>query len=218
MVNSESTTQVIWMLMWLMKKCPAHAAGLKALAYDAACIARSHVDAKVRDLPKTSTALPFYKRIAELKFFVDNFHAPNHNVDDKFCQDNCQPGLYPEYSEGTNTEVCEQTFKWLGRFKVIVNSMGLSKATFFLSVMMYAHNRRTLRTHPMSSRIMPTSRLAEVRAAYKLPAVPDSATSRRELAELVLEGRRAWSASARDNHVARAVAKRKRGEPVPRHA
>ena len=106
-------------------------------------------------------------------------------------------------SQGTNTEACEQTFKWLGRFKVIVNSMGLSKATFFLAVMFYEHNRRVIKGHCMSVKIMPAARLAEVRAAYGLsPAAPDQ-EARRELADLLLEGTRRWDRDAWRHHVAR---------------
>eukprot|EP00966_Prymnesium_polylepis_P124636 2882501-Prymnesium_polylepis.1 len=141
MVNSESTTQVMWMLMYLFKECPEYSDKLKALAYDAACIARKHVDAKMREtprrtesnprqtslaflggparhrapplppaplppappaypgpgvLPATSSAYPLYERIAQLKFFVDNMHFKNHNENDTFCVENCDPMLFPE--------------------------------------------------------------------------------------------------------------------------
>mmetsp|Transcript_73119 Transcript_73119/g.219568 ORF Transcript_73119/g.219568 Transcript_73119/m.219568 type:complete len:336 (-) Transcript_73119:107-1114(-) len=207
MVNSESTTQVMWMLMYLFKECPEYSDKLKALAYDAACIARKHVDAKMRPgvLPATSSAYPLYERIAQLKFFVDNMHFKNHNENDTFCVENCDPMLFPEYSQGTNTEACEQTFKWLGRFKVIVNSMGLSRATFFLSVMFYEHNRRVIKKHCFSLTIMPAARLAEVRAAYRLPpAAPDQA-ARSELAALLLANTRDWDANALAAFVAHAA-------------
>ena len=44
----------------------------------------------------------------DLKVFVDNFHYKNHSEDDQFCIDNCDPALYPELSENTDTEACEQ--------------------------------------------------------------------------------------------------------------
>jgi len=92
-------------LFWLAKECPDYFAGLEAFAYDSACTARRHVDAKVRDLPQHCEARKLYERVAKLKFFVDNFHFKNHKIEDKYCQETTNPKLYPEYSEGSNTEV-----------------------------------------------------------------------------------------------------------------
>ena len=44
----------------------------------------------------------------DLKVFVDNFHYKNHSENDQFCIDNCDPALYPELSQNTDTEACEQ--------------------------------------------------------------------------------------------------------------
>ena len=56
------------------------------------------------------------------------------------------------------------------------------------------------------------ARLAEVRAAYRLAPVADSAESRRELGGQLLSGSRRWSEEALQRHMARAEQKRKREE------
>jgi hypothetical protein len=43
---------------------------------------------------------------------VDRFHLSNHVSE--FCQTNLNPYNIPAM-KGVNTEVCEQTFRWLAR-------------------------------------------------------------------------------------------------------
>ena len=48
----------------------------------------------------------------------------------------------------------------------MANHMGLNRMTFFLSEMAWLHNERTLYEECESTEMMPSVRLAEVRAAY----------------------------------------------------
>ena len=201
MRNSETTTQTLWMLFLLKSRAPRWAERLKGFSSDMACKVLLHVRAKLRDLPADSPARPLYNWLdKDLKIFVDNFHIDNHSVDDAFCQKNTHPDLYPELSTDTNTEVCEELFRWWSRFKLMINHMGHAKANFFMQEMRELHNERSLRWDVMSVNFMPAARLAEVRAAYSLATVPDSTSSREELATFLLEQhslpiekRRAWS-------------------------
>lgn len=97
----------MYTLMWLQKNCPDYWAGLEAYGYDAACIARKHVEAKVRDLPADSSARPMYEAIHALQFFVDNSHFRTHNKTDKFCRETTSPKLEAnlKYTTDSNTEV-----------------------------------------------------------------------------------------------------------------
>ena len=63
----------------------------------------------------------------------------------------------------------------------MVNHMGYNKATFFMNEMRELHNERSLYMDIMSTDFMPAERLAEVRAAYGLPACADSLDTRRHI-------------------------------------
>jgi hypothetical protein len=204
MRNSETTTQTLWMLFLLRSRAPRWAERLKGFCSDMACKVLLHVRAKLRDLPADSPARPLYDWLdKDLKIFVDNFHIDNHSEEDAFCKNNTHPDLYPELSTDTNTEVCEELFRWWSRFKLMINHMGNAKANFFMQEMRELHNERSLRWDVMSVNFMPAARLAEVRAAYGLVAtdVSGSTSSREELAAFLLRQhsrptaeRRAWSA------------------------
>ena len=203
MRNSETTTQTLWMLFLLRSRAPRWAERLKGFCSDMACKVLLHVRAKLRDLPPDSPARPLYNWLdKDLKIFVDNFHIDNHSVDDAFYTKNTHPDLYPELSSNTNTEVCEELFRWWSRFKLMINHMGNAKANYFMQEMRELHNERSLRWDVMSVKFMPAARLAEVRAAYGLATdVSDSTSSRVELAAFLLgqhsrpkAERRAWSA------------------------
>lgn len=113
MRNSETTTQTLWMLFLLKSRAPRWAERLKGFCSEMACKVLLHVRAKLRDLPADSPARPLYEWLdKDLKIFVDSFHIDNHSVEDAFCQKNTHPDLYPELSTDTNTEVCEELFRW----------------------------------------------------------------------------------------------------------
>ena len=211
MRNSETTTQTLWIMMMLKKRAPRWAERLKGFASDMACKVKLHVNAKLnaklRDLPHDSPARPYYEWLGELAMFVDNFHFGNHSEADTFCRKTTNPDLYPELSTNTNSEVCEQIFRWWSRFKLMINHFNNCKATYFMQEMKELHNERSLRADVMSVKFMPAARLAEVRAAYALPSVPDTSASREGLAEFLLSQnsrpasmQRYWSQALLDAH------------------
>ena len=216
MRNSETTTQTLWMLMTLKLRAPRWAARLRGLASDMACKVLLHIRAKLRDLPADSPGRPLYEWLNELAVFVDNFHFGNHSEDDEFCQQNTNPDLYPELSMDTDTEACEEIFRWWSQFKVMLNHMGNAKARYFIEEMRISHNERTLRHDIMSVSFMPSARLAEVCAAYGLPSVDlygdiyAERAAREDLTRFLLKvpftppaERRVWSQELLDAHRAR---------------
>ena len=113
----------------------------------------------------------------------------------------------------TDTEVCEQIFRWWSRFKLVINHMGNAKANYIMQEMRELHNERSLRFDVMSTDFMPSARLAEVRAAYGLEPIElygDSVVERSarvELADYLLgqhlrrpTERRAWSQELLNAH------------------
>ena len=200
MRNSETTTQTLWMLFLLKSRAPRWAERLKGFCSDMACKVLLHVRAKLRDLPADSPAMPHYEWLNQLAIFVDNFHIDNHSEGDAFCVQNTHPDLFPDLSTLTNTEVCEELFRWWSRFKLMINHMGNAKANYFMQEMRELHNERSLRWDTMSVKFMPGARLAELRAAYGLESVVDSTSARAELADFLLSqhgrplsDRRTWS-------------------------
>ena len=194
MRNSETTTEMLFGTFSLKTKAPQYAGQLQGIAIDMACKVLLHAQSKLKSLPEDSPAFPLYSWLVnDVQLFVDKFHARNHLDTDKFCVENCQPSLYPELATDTNSEACEQLFRWWSRFKIMVNSMGLNKATFFMEEMRELHNERTLYADCMSAQYMPATRLAEVRAAFGMAAQADSSASREELAALLLRGECSWS-------------------------
>ena len=137
------------------------------------------------------------------QIFVDNFHFKNHSLDDDYCQEKTNPKLYTEQATDSNSEVCEQLFTWLSRFKFMIHHMGYAKATLFMQEMKDLHNEHTIESDCLDVDFMPSARLAEVRAAYDLAAVPDSAPARLELSELLLASSRPWSPELLAQHRAR---------------
>ena len=59
-------------------------------------------------------------------FVVEKWHFKNHVG--KFCRENCNPFAYEELKE-FNTVVCEQRFKWIGKFKGI-SQMNMNAPVF----------------------------------------------------------------------------------------
>jgi hypothetical protein len=83
--------------------------------------------------------------------------------------------------------------------------MGVAKATFFVSAVVFQNNIRTLRAHCMSHDIMPTARLATVRAAYGMVSRSDTYEAREELANFLNagafgEGGASWSYDRVERH------------------
>ena len=57
---------------------------------------------------------------------VEKFHARGHVG--TFCAENCMPELFPEV-KNFNTVICEERFKWFGKFKGLTLT-NMSAATF----------------------------------------------------------------------------------------
>lgn len=77
---------------------------------------------------------------------VDVWHFLNkHKVTHRFCQENCNPVMYPELEdeEGNwyfNTSVAEQTNAWLGGYHSMCREMLPAKFDFFLDEMIRLRN------------------------------------------------------------------------------
>jgi hypothetical protein len=81
---------------------------------------------------------------------VDVFHFKcKHSEKDMFCQQNCNPALFPELmrEEGQgwyfNSSIAEQTNVWLGGYHSICREMLPDKYDFFLDEMILHKNRMT---------------------------------------------------------------------------
>jgi hypothetical protein len=81
---------------------------------------------------------------------VDVFHFKcKHSTSDTFCQENCNPMLFPELigEDGTgwffNSSIAEQTNVWLVGFHAICREMSAIKYDFFLDEMILRRNQLT---------------------------------------------------------------------------
>jgi hypothetical protein len=76
---------------------------------------------------------------------VDVFHFEGkHTEKDKFCQQNCNPALWPDLMvDGNwrfNSSVAEQTNAWFGGFQAMVREMRIERYNFFLDEMIRRRN------------------------------------------------------------------------------
>jgi hypothetical protein len=81
---------------------------------------------------------------------VDIFHFKcKHSISDTFCQENCNPALFPELAgdDGNgwyfNLSIAEQTNVWLGGFQAICREMLPDKYDFYLDEMILQRNKIT---------------------------------------------------------------------------
>src|SRR6266487_5911899 len=81
---------------------------------------------------------------------VDVFHFKcKHSESDTFCQQNCNPALFPELfgPDGKgwyfNSSIAEQTNAWLGGYHSICQEMLADKYDFFLDEMILQRNKVT---------------------------------------------------------------------------
>jgi hypothetical protein len=94
---------------------------LKALVYDDVCHLAAFAKTQVR-VHNTEITTFFSK----LKFSIDRFHFKNHI--DKYCHDNYNPKNVEEL-KNVNSEVCEQLFTTINKFK---NCRSMNQAHFFM--------------------------------------------------------------------------------------
>mmetsp|Transcript_11894 Transcript_11894/g.27535 ORF Transcript_11894/g.27535 Transcript_11894/m.27535 type:complete len:261 (-) Transcript_11894:84-866(-) len=202
-VNSESVSATLYFAASLFTRCPQLLDTVQIIAGDDACHWRKSLEVKLNDMrnahgteAEPTAAMALYAKLLEKPWVVDLFHFVNHSVDDKYCQETTNPTL-PQHAhllEEENSESSEQLFRWMGRLKVIINSMPLSKATFYLARMVWLHNERSIIETCMTK--MREAEVREVRAAYGLE--PDGACTsaqRKELATLLLAGTREYDLS-----------------------
>ena len=118
--GSESISQVVFFLLQLFSQSTTLLSELVALVYDDMCHLRKYLDLR-------QTKNPLYEQILNKWLAVDRLHIRNHKLKVKnsngltYCGKYCDP-----YSDdlkrvllGLNTMVCEETFRWFSRFKVI---------------------------------------------------------------------------------------------------
>lgn len=80
---------------------------------------------------------------------VDVFHFTcKHSITDTFCQENCNPSLYPELKTASggwyfNSSVAEQTNVWLRGYHSMCREMCVDKYHYFLDEMIARKNRMT---------------------------------------------------------------------------
>jgi hypothetical protein len=115
--GSESLSQIYIFLTWLWYTIINFP---KLLAYDDAC----HLKRFVNSRQKTISG----KFIASLKMVVDKMHFKNHV--DKWCRQNVNPHKVPEFNN-LNTEACEQTFKYVSKFKHATKHMNFASYGLF---------------------------------------------------------------------------------------
>ena len=70
-------------------------------------------------------------------FVVDRFHFGKH--DDEYCRSHCDPSKHPRLRH-INSEVCEQLFSWLGRYKFSMGNMTMTVFQFFVNTLLIERN------------------------------------------------------------------------------
>ena len=113
----ESLRQVYVFLTWLWSILLLFP---KLLAYDDAC----HLKRFVNNRQSTVAA----KFLASIIMVVDKMHFKNHV--DKWCKQNVNPNKVKEF-DNLNTEACEQTFKFVSKFKHATKHMTYAHYNLF---------------------------------------------------------------------------------------
>ena len=101
------------------------------LAYDDACHLKRFIMRR-----KENTNLD---AIRQLNLVVDKMHFKNHV--DKWCKKNVNPFSNSIFN-GINTQVCEQTFSWLCKYKHSLSNM--RKSRFQMVIISVCHLRNEL--------------------------------------------------------------------------
>ena len=195
MINSETTSQVIHGHVKMAREAPEFWATRSGTAMDDNCHVRKQIEAVFRKLPEHSPVKEIFEQLATMPHVIDKFHFPNHRKSDTYCQENCNPYLecFEESLKHANTEVAEQTFRWLSRLVYVLKNQAIPKATFFQATMFWSHAERVIYDHCNSFIITPDARVAELRAMYNIqPAGKGGREAREELAKHLLAGRSRW--------------------------
>lgn len=115
--GSESLTQVYMFLVWLYETMDSFP---KLLAYDDACHLKRFMNKRMDT--------PIGKLLGSLTVVVDKFHFKNHV--DKWCRANVNPYKVPDF-QNLNTEVCEETFRHVARYRHITKHMSYGSFHLF---------------------------------------------------------------------------------------
>lgn len=97
----------------------------------------------------------------KLNIVIDSMHMKGHT--DHWCKQNCDPKWFPQLNNVSNkpltclhsylcictyiqvnTEVCEQTFSWLSRYRHIARHMNRTNFMFFVLYICDLHNLREI--------------------------------------------------------------------------
>ncbi len=156
--RSESPSQVLLIvLQWLLALMKG--ATLKdgelppvTLAYDNMCnLDRLRVATK--PLPFQP---PFDKVWLNVTKIIDVFHFNNHV--DPLCRERYSPAKLKADNPGFNTQVGEQTFSWLCRFKHIVCAMNKTHHLFYIHRMVLRRNAYTSKCYAVGRKpVLPKS-------------------------------------------------------------
>ena len=115
--GSESLSQVYLYLKWLYQNMNDYP---NLLAYDDACHLKRFVNRR--------SCTPIGNVIASLTIVVDKFHFKNHV--DKWCRANVNPYKVPAF-QNLNTEVCEEAFRHVARYRHITKHMSYGSFHLF---------------------------------------------------------------------------------------
>ena len=96
------------------------------IAYDNICNIE-RMRAARGDLPFPEPYNMLWKRISKI---IDTFHLRNHKREE--CHKKYNPTALKDIHPTYNTQACEQTFSWLGKFHRILSSMPKVHNNFFL--------------------------------------------------------------------------------------
>ena len=130
--GAESASQVYARLVQIVLTVPDEALP-SLMFYDDGCGLR-----KFAELRKgvNHTAARVWNKIGRY-IYVDRFHWVNHakTLFNKYCWTNCDPNSLPDSKAKIDSEVCEQTFSWLARYKHTARYMRPGHFLFFMLVL-----------------------------------------------------------------------------------
>ena len=143
--RSESVGQsYLFVVAWLyslLKANPSLDPSKMFLCYDNMCnLDKTKFSKQPLPLPP-----PFNTMWLNLNKVIDEFHLKNH-IDPK-CKILYNPkaieDMYPEIGKTKNSQACEQTFSWLGRYKKILCPMTKTHHIFYLNRIVKRRNAYT---------------------------------------------------------------------------
>uniref|UniRef100_A0A6U3RUP3 Uncharacterized protein n=2 Tax=Octactis speculum TaxID=3111310 RepID=A0A6U3RUP3_9STRA len=129
--GAESLTQVYMKALDLYRDNP----DLPVLGYDDGCHLRRFAELRQNLTQETKAFWEQHGRF----IVVDRYHFRNHKKSHKYCQDHCNPNQVQSI-DGANSQICEQSFRWLSRFKYSMNHMTPARFAFFLLIMAARRN------------------------------------------------------------------------------